>query len=352
MKKIYKVIFIIVIALVIIIGALAFYIKDRLEPPMTGIEEVITIDEAESTRSVFRELEDVGIIKDSDIAYYYARFFLDTDLMAGDYLLSSDNTIDEIVNYITDPSNAIQNTVMITFPEGDWLKDMASRLEESLGVDAEGLLAYWNDEEVVRSYMSEYPFLTEDIFNNDTRYLLEGYLFPETYEFYRDSDFDTITRRFLDATLTFYEDHLSSFEASELSIHEVFTLASIVQYEAAKLEDMRLIAGVFINRLAMDMPLQSSVTVCYAMDIDRNEDDWRSCEYNPDYDSPYNTYMYYGLTPGPILNPGADALEAVLDPEESDYLYFMADVCGDGTVYYAKEYDEHQANVDRYLDCY
>ena len=96
------------------------------------------------------------------------------------------------------------------------------------------------------------------------------------------------------------------------------------------------------------MKLQSSVTVCYAIDKEK-DDDWMACEVNPDFDSPYNTYRVEGLPPGPILNPGRDAIQAVLQPQASDYLYFMADVKGDGTVYYAKTYAEHQANVRKYL---
>ena len=135
---------------------------------------------------------------------------------------------------------------------------------------------------------------------------------------------------------------------SSLSIHEIYTLASIVQYESGKIDDMKKIAKVFYNRMKIGMPLQSSVTVCYALDINKN-DNWMACEVNPNYDSLYNTYKYQGLPPGPIQNPGEDAINAVLNPDSNDYLYFMADVYGDGTVYYAKTYAEHEANVNRFL---
>ena len=109
-----------------------------------------------------------------------------------------------------------------------------------------------------------------------------------------------------------------------------------------------MIAGVFFNRMAIDMKLQSSVTVCYAIDKEK-EDNWMKCEVNPNFDSPYNTYKYAGLPPGPILNPGKSAIEATLNPTSSKYLYFMADVYGDGKVYYAETYNEHSANVKKYL---
>lgn len=165
------------------------------------------------------------------------------------------------------------------------------------------MLALWNDEAYVRSLMSDYPFLTEEIFNSSSRILLEGYLFPETYNFFVDADADQITRKILDQTLKVYNDFADQFAQSELSIHQLFTLASIVQYEAAKPSDMQLVAGVFYNRLHAGMKLQSSVTVCYAIDKEK-DDDWMACEVNPDFDSPYNTYRVEGLPPGPILNPG------------------------------------------------
>ena len=215
-------------------------------------------------------------------------------------------------------------------------------------------MEYWNDEDIIRGYMDEYPFLTEDIFNDDARYYLEGYLFPNTYNFYRETTPDQITRTFLNETLNIYNKYREDFDNSKLSIHEIFTLASIVQYEGTTLENMQSIASVFYNRLDNGMMLQSSVTICYAINIDK-DDDWRECEYNVSFDSPYNTYKYTGLTPGPILNPGINALVAVLEPADTDYLYFMADVCGDGQVYFAKTFSEHQANVNRYLkdtNCY
>ncbi len=352
MKKVYKIIIIIILLVVVILGGAFLYVDSMVKAPGTSEEITFTIETNNTPMTIFERLEEEGMIKDHTIAYYYARIFLDADFKAGDYIINSDMSLSEIVSYLSDTDNALQDTVSITFPEGDWLKDYAEKISAVTNVESEELLAYWNDEEVIRGYMDKYPFLTEEVFNEGVRYYLEGYLFPDTYEFYRDTNVEEITERFLDRTLEVYNEHIEAFEDSDLSTHEIFTLASIVQYEAGKKEDMQLVASVFLNRLAINMPLQSSVTVCYAMDIDKESDSWTVCEYNPDFDSPYNTYMYNGLTPGPILNPGEDAILAVIEPVESDYLYFMADVCGDGTVYYATDYAEHQANIDRYNTCY
>ena len=107
-----------------------------------------------------------------------------------------------------------------------------------------------------------------------------------------------------------------------------------------------MIAGVFQNRMKLGMSLDSSVTVCYALydDMTSGED----CEVNTHIDSPYNTYKNAGLPIGPILNPGAAAIDAVLHPKDNDYLYFVADIYGDGKVYYAKTLQEQEANIDKY----
>jgi UPF0755 protein len=204
----------------------------------------------------------------------------------------------------------------------------------------------WNNDVFLDEMIAKYEFLSEDILNPKTRIRLEGYLFPNTYEFFVSTNPRDVTIKLLDQTKKIYDKYKAQFEASDLSVHEVFILASIVQFEASKPEDMKKVASVFFNRLEIDMALQSSVTVCYSL---YEYDSWRDCETNSNFDSPYNTYKYRGLPVGPIMNPGEDAIVAVLDPADTDYYYFMADVYGDGTVYYAKTYAEHNANVEKYL---
>lgn len=330
-------------------GSLYFYYNNSLKAVSTISEEVLfKVNSGESSKTVATNLEKEGLIKNADMALIYIKSSNLTNIKAGDYLLDKSWDVHTIFTYINNAANAVSDDIKITVIEGDWAKDIAKKLSADLGLNEEELLALWNDEAYIRSLMNDYPFLTEEIFNSDIRIKLEGYLFPETYFFAKDSTNDEVTRKFLDQTLKVYNEFKTQIDESVLSTHEVFTLSSIVQYEASKVEDMKLIAGVFYNRLGFDMKLQSSVTVCYAIDKDK-EDNWMECEVNPDFDSPYNTYMYSGLPPGPILNPGKSAIEATLNPSVSDYLYFMADVYGDGTVYYARTYDEHVENVRKYL---
>lgn len=329
-------------------GAFLFY-QSLLNPVSDSSEEVIfEVKSGESLNAVLPRLEEAGLIQNALAAKIYVKINEPGSLAAGKFALKASMGASEIIEMITDATKLLHDDVTITFIEGEWLKHMAEKFQTELGLNAEELLNLWNDEAYLRSLMNEYPFLTEELFNDDSRFYLEGYLMPNTYAFAKGSDAETVTKKLLDQTLKVYNQFKDQMAESDLSIHELFTLASIVQYEASKIEDMKMIAGVFYNRLDIGMKLQSSVTVCYAIDKEKG-DSWKSCEVNPTYDSPYNTYMVQGLPPGPILNPGADAIEAVLNPTESNYYYFMADVYGDGTVYFAETYAEHLKLVNQYL---
>lgn len=325
-------------------------IRGKLKPASKTSETVVfTVEPASTVRTVTDKLEEQGIIRSSSVAYYYAKFNRLTDIVAGDFNLDKSWTPEEILKTLTDPTKTIRNDQSVTIIEGDWAKHIAEKVAAVADCTEDELLALWNDETYIRSIMDRYPFLTEEIFNPDIRIALEGYFAPNTYMFLPEMTAREATEKILDQSLVVYDEFKDRIAGSGLSIHELYTLASIVQYESGKPDDMRKIAGVFMNRLSIDMPLQSSVTVCYAIDVQK-DDDWMACEVNPEFDSPYNTYQHGGLPPGPIENPGTEALLAVLEPDDNPYLFFMADVCGSGEVYYAETLEEHEANVERYLN--
>ena len=328
------------------------YYNRSLGAMQTQPEAVMfTVDSASTVRDVTEKLEKEGLIADSRTAYVYARLNNLTNLYAGDYFLDKSWDVDKILKYIGDPLNANQDVAMVTIIEGDWAKHVAEKISEVTNVSYDDLIALWSNRSWIESKKSDYPFLTDEMFQNGVRIFLEGYLAPDTYQFKKDTTAEEVTLKILDQTLKIYNEMKPKFDASSLSTHEIYTLASIVQYEGGgtSMEDLRTIAGVFYNRLAADMPLQSSVTVCYAIDYDRNADTWQDCEVNVEVESPYNTYKNNGLTPGPIENAGVSALEAVLDPADTDYMFFMADVYGGTGIHYAVTEEEHYANVAKYL---
>ena len=342
--RIGRVLILLLIPILLFAAAMWVSYNNSLKPVQKESETVrFTVQSGESVKEVAAALEEEGLIKNDFYAYYFVRSNDLSDVKVGTYELNKNWDVRKIFETLNDSNAGIEDTVSVTIIEGDWAKHAAQKIAEVTNVSYEELMSLWNDDDYIRSLMDRYPFITEDVFADDVRIKLEGYLAPNTYLFYPETDARTVTEKILDQQLAVYNSVKEAIESSPYSVHELYTLASIVQYESGKIDDMRLIAGVFYNRLDINMPLQSSVTVCYAMDEDNGEN-WLACEANSDYNSPYNTYMYPGLPPGPIVNPGDEAIEAVLNPEPSNYYYFMADV-STGVVYYATTLEEHNANV-------
>jgi len=373
MKKKNKILIALLIVFLLLISSLIgvyFYVTNSLkltnsflkgeicESDMPCENTVFVVDEGAYGKTTLDKLQEMGIIKNSKIVYYYNRLFTGYSFPAGYYEIphkvedengnQRDITLDELLGFIANPNNAHQDTVTISFIEGGLIKEFAKQIGENTTVSEEEIFNYWNDENVIRSYMKEYPFLTEDIFNDDVRYYLEGYLFPDTYEFFEFTNCDEVTRRFLDRTLEIYNKYQNDFKNSSFSIHEIFTLASIVQGETGNSADARLVSGVFVDRYNAPEVLASSVTSCYAFDLSKAEcNDFGESLDITHQDHPYNTYTNQGLPPGPVCNPNEVSIDAALNPDSQGYFYFCADLCNGGTVF-AKTLTEHNYNIETY----
>lgn len=329
----------------VIMGAGVFYINTRGVSKVSD-PVVFEVQEGTTLNRVIGELDAMGIIKSEFFAKIHVRLFGANKIEVGLFDLDKSWSVSKILSALEKANPKEDVSVQLT--EGFWAKDMAKAISERVDVDMDSLLELWNDEVYVSSLIDRYEVLTPDILNqkNQVRVLLEGYLYPDTYRFFVDSTPKEITERILDNTERYYQTYKDELNRTTLSLHDIITLSSIVMYEANTLEDQKLVAGVFLNRLDIDMLLQSSVTVCYTL---YEFDDWQECELfaNQKIDSPYNTYVRSGLPAGPILNPNAEAILATLNATKSDYLFFVADVWGDGdgTVYYSKTYAEHQKKV-------
>lgn len=338
------------LVLVILAGAGFFYVNDKLKAVGSSEDTVIyEVLKGETLNQVQAGLLEQGLIKDATVFGYYARYAKLTDFKAGLYKLNQGMDVQTILTILNDPTAAMSKDVIITIVPGDWAKTIAAKLaEKCTKVTAEQLLELWNDEAYIRSLMKDYSVLTEDIFVKGTRVLLEGYLMPETYYMNPEASADSLTRRILNQTQKVYDANKALFDAFGMSVHDSFILASVVQFEAKLEPDMKMISQVLLNRLAIQMPLQVSVSVCYAL---YEYKDWTECENleNQKIDSPYNTYLYKGLPLGPITNPSRETLLATLQPTPNKYYFFIADVYGDGKIYYAETYAEHLKNVEKYL---
>lgn len=385
-NKLLIAIFVVLFLIISIITASIIYIKNSLKPTKDFLNGEIcgdyqapcdvtpfVVDEGAYGKTTLEKLEKEGIISDSNIVYYWNRLLGGYSFYAGYYEIPNkingqDIYLEQLLGWLSNPENAHQDTVIVELAEGDFVRQYAQDIAEyvTLKENPEGnefdraqtLLNYWNNEDIIRNYMDEYPFLTEEMFNSDYKYLLEGYLFPDTYEFFEFTSCDEITRKIFDRTLSVYYDYEEEFASSDLSTHEIFTLASIVQWESGDVEDSKKVAGVFLNR--MNNPefegtggrFQSTVTACYALDFSKDE-----CNTSGDLSSStetddiYNTYIYPGFPPGPVCCPNEIAINAALNPNmENDYYFFVADFCNGGTVF-SRTYSEQLRNQDKYMAC-
>ena len=334
---------ILIVALVLLLGAGGFGLYHKQTSAIAKTEEIVayTIEKDHSLNMVLDELEAEGIIRSAFFTKLKARQMSLGQIFEGTFYLDKAWDSEQILKYLSNPKFG-EDDVSVQLTEGFWAKDMAAALAEGLGHRQEDYLKLWNDKTYLKSLQETYPFITDAVFKQkDARVLLEGYLYPDTYRFSSRSTEKEVTEKILDNALEKYLEIESLLKASHFSTHELYTLASIVEYEAPDTENMERIAGVFINRLNQDMMLQASPTVCYSL---YDFDTWEECESaeNNQIDSPYNTYRYEGLPPGPILNPSIKGLKATLNYEKNDYLFFIADVHGDKSIHYQKTYAEHE----------
>ena len=371
MKKTIKIVLSIMAILILLgIGAI-FVFKTQLVPKNYEDETQFTIDQGMYGRQVFDKLEQEGIIRNANACYIYGKFLSGQplDFKAGTFVLKKGMTLDEIIIDLCDDSKFYRPTVSITVPEGSFLTDIAKIVGDKCDISSGDLVDYWNDESIVRGYMNDYPFLTEQIFNENTKYLLEGYLFPSTYELYQNSTADEITRRFLDQTLAVYDKYRSDFDDAPVyyhyetnddhkaTIHEIFTLASILEWESGNDEQMQDVSSVFYNRLnykPIDM-LRSSVTACYSQELGKDSclliDRDLELAYKEDGET-YNTYTKYGLPIGPISNPGETAIYSALHPSDTNYYYFVGDICGiDGLTHFSTVEEGNEKIAKKYVSC-
>ncbi|HCX27521.1 MAG TPA: endolytic transglycosylase MltG [Candidatus Portnoybacteria bacterium] len=255
-------------------------------------------------------------------------------LQAGKYSLGQNFNMPEIASIITG-GKVISNEVKITFPEGFTGQQIKARLIEQ-GVVAASSLG--NDP--VLDYQVQYKFLTDAPIETD----LEGYFFPDTYIFERDVKKEEIIKKFLDnfdKKLT--PDLREAISNQRRTIFEVITLASIVQQESVDETEMPLIAGVFAKRLQLGMALQSDATINFVT----GKKDRQPLYEDLKVQSPYNTYLYKGLPPGPICNPGLATIKAAISPQQTDYLYFLHPL--NGATVFSKTADEHNRNKAKFL---
>ncbi|MBM4762382.1 endolytic transglycosylase MltG [Bacillus sp. B15-48] len=350
-KVVRKIVFISAILLLLLIVSIGgggyLFVSNALKPvDETNDEKVeVEIPIGSSASSIGQILEEHGIIRDAQIFKYYVKFKNEAGFMAGNYHMHPSMTIDEVISSLK-TGTVLENAVMtMTIPEGKQLAQIAEIIAEKTERKHEDVLAKFNDQQFLNTLMERYPtILDEEIFNEDIRYPLEGYLFPATYPFYTEHpSVEEIVTAMLDKTTEVIAEYLPLAEEHGMTVHELLTMASLIEEEATKKVDRKKISSVFYNRMETGMPLQTDPTVLYA------QGEHKSRVYYSDlkFESPYNTYLHKGLPPGPIANAGTMSIEAALNPEETDLFYFLA--TPEGNVLFSKTYDEHRRLVAEHI---
>lgn len=336
-----RVILVLFILLIVGIIALSFLFS----APQSKSEVIeFTIEEGQTVYQVGDKLKQEGIIR-SEFAYkVYVKLNNVNSYKAGVYKLDKSYPLKDIVSLLTGDYYKEEGT-SITFKEGRNIRQIAKDISDNTNISEGDFLSVMEDDNYINELINKYWFLTDDIKNDDIYYPLEGYLFPETYNFNKNVTAKEIIETMLDQEDEVLSKYKSKIDSSSYSVHEIVTLASLVEQEGIYDDDRKMIAGVFYNRLNAGMSLGSDVTTYYAARVDLGERDLTSSEINT-Y-NPYNTRgpgMNGKLPVGPISNFSETSLSAVLSPTDSDYYYFVADKSG--KTHFTRTYEEHQKLVN------
>ncbi|MCM3512792.1 MAG: hypothetical protein PWR19_2136 [Carnobacterium sp.] len=338
------------IILVVLFGLIGYqYVTTSLEPldKNDQTEKIIEIPTGSSSKDIAQILQNNNIIKSAIVFSYYVRMNNETGFQAGNYEFSPSMSLDTIISQLQEGGTVAEykgNKVLVK--EGITIDQIADAIAATTDYSKEDFLTVIKDEAFLTKMKTNYPeLLTSALEAEDTRYRLEGYLFPATYDFPEEMSLEELVENMISKMDEVMQEYYPKIKESNRNVHDVLTIASLVEREGFTLEDRKLIAGVFNNRLEINMPLQTDIAVLYALDEHK--------EYVSNNDvaveSPYNLYVHPGFGPGPVDSPSADAIKATLEPTESEYLYFLADM-STGKIYYAETYQQHLEYKAEYVD--
>ncbi len=339
-QGLFAVVVLVISGIILVVSAFLF----SLTPVSSSTKEIeVVIKEGSGVGDIARQLKDEHIIRSKNSFQIYALLTGKRNLQAGTYSVSQDMGIPKIISLLNNGKAVNTKGIKITFKEGISIPQVVSIIEKNTGYSQDDINGLLSNQEYLDELISQYWFLTDDIKNEKIYYPLEGYLYPDTYMVNKDSELKDIIKKILDNTNNKLEKYKSKIEESNYSIHELLSLASIVELEGFNNDDRRTIAGVFMNRLKDGMSLGSDVTTYYGARVDMGDRDLTKEELDSCND--YNTRCdsFNKIPVSPICNVSTNSLEAVLKPDNSDYYYFVADKNKD--VYFTKTYEEHIAKV-------
>lgn len=352
-KTVRKIVFLTTAIIILLVAGIFtggyLYVKGALKPldPNSNKEIKVEIPLGSGTSDIAAILEDKKIIKDEHVFKYYVKFKNESGFQAGTYQLSPSMSFNQIIKSLKTGRVHKKAVVTISVPEGLKLTEIAAIIAKQTKYSEKEVLDKVNDKKFIEQVMEQYPDLvTKDVFGKNIKFPLEGYLYPATYHYYeKNPPLEEILLTMIKKTNEIVDEYRVDINKKEKSVHEVLTVASLIEEEATKETDRKAISSVFYNRIKAGMPLQTDPTVIYAIGKHRERLTFK--DYY-EVEDPYNTYLNTGLPPGPIANSGKVSIEAALYPTSTDYYYFLA--TADGKVLFSKTLEEHNEKYAEHIE--
>lgn len=343
-----KGIFGIVVFVIFIIVILYFLYEWGLKPvTLKNTPVEFTIEPGQTYLTIAHKLKENNLIHSELVYKIYVKMKKPTNFRAGKFLLNQNMGVEKIIETLKNGGEYTTESLTITFPEGKNMRQIVKIITSKTNNKEEEIYALLKDKDYLKGLANQYWFIDETILNEKLYYSLEGYLFPDTYEFKNPNvTGKEIFEKMLNQMGKKLEPYKKEIEQSSYSLHEMLTLASIVELEAADSDNRAGVAGVFYNRLTDGWALGSDVTTYYASKVEMSERDLYQSELD-DYND-YNTrssQMAGKLPIGPICNPGMDAIIASIEPTKHDYYYFVADK--NKKTYFSKTNNEHIKTINK-----
>ena len=322
---------------VLVLAEIYIFNREAVFSHGTGtVAQKIEVVEGEGVQEIGQVLENAQLVKSK---YYFDYYVWKTGsrakIKAGKYEIKGTMTVPEIVQVLS-LGEIVPNQTKVTFPEGTSAQGMADILKQK-GFDGDAFLA---DAKSGSEIAANYSFLKDA----PQKANLEGFLFPDTYIFFKDAKPEEIANRMLEN----FDEKLTSkmrddIQSQGRNVFDVVTMASILEKEVRTPDDMKIASGIFWDRIGVGMPLQSCATIAYVLGTEKKQYSIADTQ-TP---SPYNTYINKGLPPGPIDNPGMNSILAAIYPTKTDYAYFLTDPATGKTIF-SKTLAEHAANKAKY----
>ena len=353
MKKLRNFMLVFLLITAIICATLGLLFKHYTSPVGGGLDPIVVTLEGNGI-DMAKTLEEKGLIRSTTFFKIYLKLFnIDAkELKKGTYTLNKEMSLGEIIEVIKKGNSYSEDEISITFKEGITMRDVARTIASNTNNTEDDVMNLLKDTEYLKSLVNEYWFITDAILDSKIYYPLEGYLFPDTYRFTnKDVKVKEIFKKLLDQMDKVLSQYKEDIEKNKHNVHEILTLASIVEEEVYDNDEYRAkVASVFENRLKRGMSLGSDVTTRYSLKIDNQQQVLKKSEYAAvnDYNTRSST-MAGKLPAGPISTVGEGCIKAVLYHEDTDYIYFIANIKTKEVFFYtnARDFEAKKAELSK-----